>query len=107
MNNYHTRLKLYKQALSDYRWARVRKFFHIKEKLYHSPHVGDKSYTAFEAGLCWYFFRLDRTEIGHLIELMAQKPPHSHEWWFPQGELEPRIKALKAAIKLTKQNMHL
>lgn len=105
MNNYHTRLKLYKQALSDYRWARVRKFFHIKEKLYPGPHVGDKSYTAFEAGLCWYFFRLHKAEIGWMAELLAQKPLGSRGWWFPQGELEPRIKALKAAIKLTKQNM--
>jgi hypothetical protein len=107
MNNYHTRLKVYRQALSDYRWARVRKFFGIKEELYDSPHKGDKAYTAFEAGLCWYFFRLHKVEIGWMPELLAQKPTEAREWWFNQGELTPRIKVLKAAIKLTKQNMHL
>lgn len=104
MNNYHTRLKLYKQALSDYRWARFPKLAEV---------FGRKSKGVTHSGLCLYFHSLGRgTDMDELPELMQFQPSQDvldkhGDYWAPRGELEPRIKALKAAIKLTKQNMHL
>lgn len=101
MNNYHTRLKIYRQALSDYRWARFPKL----SKLF-----GRKSKGGTWSGLCLYFNRLDDIDMDQLPELMQFQPSQEvldkyGDYWAPRGELEPRIKALKGAIKLVKQKI--
>lgn len=101
MNNYHTRLKLYEQALSDYRWAR----FPRLSKLFRR-----RSGRSTWSGLCLYFYLVGDLSIRDLPELMQFKPSQDvldryRDYWAPRGELEPRIKVLKAAIKLTKQKI--
>ena len=103
MNNYHTRLKMYEQALSDYRWARfplLRELFCIESK--------GRTYS----GLCLYFHTGSEGVIcmSDLPELMQFKPSQAvldnyGDYWARRGELAPRIKVLKKAIKLIKQKM--
>ena len=90
------RLKMYKQALKDYRTSRHLSYytwagfcayfsntFHIPKNIYHSLHI---------------IF----PELGDMAKL---DPSYDHSvvgygYWFPSGSKAPRIRALQKAIKL-------
>ena len=95
MNNYHTRLKAYKKALRLYRIDRVKSWFGLS-RLYYT-----------RSGLCLYFDMEEGERLANYPGLIKQRPTgvDNSEFWFPQGAMSPRIKVLKAAIKLTKRLM--
>jgi len=80
------RLELYKQALKDF----------------------ENGATDTDRGFCYYFYNHDVDVYSIygfkviLPELYTQKPdtPSSLSHWWKTGNREPRIKALKKAIKL-------
>jgi len=91
------RLKLYETALKDYTNA-------IGQSRQY------KINNNIDCGLCWYFDENHfngEASISELInklpELFTQRPCGS--FWFPIGEVEPRIECIKKAIKATKRKM--
>jgi hypothetical protein len=98
---------VYEKALSDYRWARVKRFLGLKDELVEDD--WGKNAELYRFGLCWWLYNRTniRNAIEHFPELSKQRPANSltKDWWFTKGELTPRIKVLKAAIRLTKHKM--
>lgn len=92
--NKKERLNLYKQALKDYRFQYWFPFFVIAE-----------NYNKLHLGFCYYFSQLG-VDFNILIELQNQMPEKFYSYWFKKGELAPRIKCLKKAIKLCKHEIN-
>lgn len=87
--NKKERLKLYRDALWDYR----------KAYLFFNKHCKT------ESGFCYYFMSKEIRLID-LDELMLQRPKgilSNSSLWFDGGNLSPRIECLKKAIKLCKE----
>ncbi|MCK9429603.1 MAG: hypothetical protein M0R17_06325 [Candidatus Omnitrophica bacterium] len=95
------RLKIYKKALHDYR---ISLFFPFKKIKLHT-----------NKGLCAYFFYNNYMNVPDNLEITF---PELYEfrpcnftyiwlvdidYWFSKGKIIPRIKVLKATIKLTKK----
>lgn len=84
------RLIIYKQALKDYKRANSWYRFLFNLPIYD--------------GFCWYFIDKHKIYMIDLPELLKQNPNNFYSaWWFPKGELEPRIKCLEEAIKLAEK----
>jgi len=89
-------LKLLKQALYDYRMSRIFKGFLFR-----------KNRNTYD-GFCHYFGC--NKHIWHSTELPilnSLKPENMYNklYWFKSGELLPRIKLLKKAIKIIKNEL--
>ena len=100
------RLAIYEKALKDYTQR-------YKEVGGIDTFIWDKNETIFNNGLCFYFasrfYNVDTYDAFKEIlpELYKTKPKQASDsgWWFGDGELLPRIKCLKKAIKITKSKI--
>lgn len=83
------RLKLYKKMLRDYRLS-----FFFPKRWYKT-----------ESGFCYNLTRYS-VSLEDLSELISTKPDKNYNggcMWFKSGKLRPRIKCLKKAIKMIKE----
>ena len=85
-------------------------------KAYTNPKKKSKFKTSmsnYDYGLCVYLIGYYKTFTNSSItetmealpELSKQQPPLSAGWWWDRREKQPRIDAIKAAIKLTESNI--
>lgn len=94
------RLKLYELALADY-----------EKSLGADEDLKRNLFTI--TGLCAYFWYAQEINLYNygikevLPELHKQQPTGylSKSFWYPEGDIQPRIDCLKKAIELTKKNM--
>jgi hypothetical protein len=88
------KLSLYKKALRDYRLAQFIPLFKYFNYTYE--------------GFCLYFKQVNNEYLYYLSELCEQNPNKVNtnlSFWFPKGELKPRIECLKRAIKFCEQEL--
>ena len=92
------RLKIYKKALWDYRISKYLRRSILTEN-----------------GLCYYFYAKEIITLtpegvyGDGIKILPELyfyKPYDQNYWFNPGELNPRIKLLKKAIKMVKKSIN-
>ena len=88
------RLKLYELALVDY-----------EASLGKDERYKFKNNT--EGGFCIYFYHCHGLAFTSTAvpELYRQRPMTGSIYWFPTGDIQPRIDCLKRAIELTKSKI--
>lgn len=90
--NKKNQLKLYKKALF---WYTLSLWFPMFKYLFDT-----------EWGFCLYFWGYsldDLTELSKTRPIDFRPTLENRGYWFPKGEIKPRIKCLKQAIKNSKQ----
>lgn len=87
------RLELYEIALKDYE----------------SGLMIEKKPKVLQRGLCNYFYIMHDIDTYWCLEVVLPEiyklSPLNHGYYFPEGELEPRIELLKKAIELVKTKL--
>lgn len=64
-----------------------------------------KSFFRTELGFCWHFkLHLEIVPFKYCLPKLHFLNPNGQMFWFPSGDIKPRIKLLKEAIRLCKQD---